>query len=132
MSAVVVRLPTAAARKVQQPWNRARFAAREQLSQFPRDHYRTPAERRALERAAIIKQIEPSAALAIATALFRQLDDLAQLEVLGRCGISAATSGKPCVAQAVEWLDAHRRGRKCGDTTMLLWALDKVEQEEGE
>lgn len=124
-----MRLPTAAARKVKQPWTRARFAAREQLPQFPRDHYRTPSERKALERATIIRQIEPDAALAIATALFRQLDEMAQLQVIARCGIDAARSRKPCLVQAVEWLDAHRKGRTYGDNAYLDWAFKQLEQE---
>jgi hypothetical protein len=34
--------------------------------------------------------------------------------------------------QAVEWLDAYRKGRTSGDSSFLEWAFRQLEKEEAE
>ena len=78
MSAAVVRLSTAAPRKVQQRWNKHTRAMRQELPQFPQDRSRFaffPQMHEAMKEARLILDCEPTAAIRLAMSLFLAADD---------------------------------------------------------
>ena len=108
MSAAVMKLPTAAPRKVQQRWNKQTRAALKHCAPFPKARTylaRYPWQRQALTVARGIKLMDSSgeAALMIATAMFKLLDPLDQIKVQAYCGMIGA-SGEPNAIAAVDWL----------------------------
>ena len=135
MSAVVVKLPTAAPRKVHQRWNKRTRAALEHCAPFPKARSylaRHPWQKQALTVARGIRLMESSgeAALMIATAMFKLLEPLDQLRVQAYCGMIGATGERNAIA-AVDWLtfavtatDEERRGIK-----RALLALESGEAE---
>lgn len=98
MSAVVVALPTAAARKVRQRFSRVRAADLKALAYLP---VSTPTAREADKIAATISEIEPSAAMVIASAVFQVLEPRQRTMVQMYCALASNTAeGR----QAAAWL----------------------------
>lgn len=102
----VVRLPTAAPRKVKQRRNKATREARSHLPKFPDDRTifaRWPWMRDALDKARLIAQVKPTPELVIISAMFRALPELERLKVqavVAQMGLNAPEAALP----AVEWL----------------------------
>lgn len=98
----VVRLPTAAPRKVKQPHfqTRAYYRAVGELPRHPAE-FRTGPQRRAELQAAVLMEMDKSAALVIASAIFQAMDEAKQAMVLGYC---TALAGTDEGRQASAWL----------------------------
>lgn len=99
MSAAVVRLPTAAPRKVRQCWSRTTKADREALLRLPVIH-RTPEEREAERSAAIIGELEMTPELAMAFAMFQVMQPIDQIRAQGFLALMADSAG---VRAAIEY-----------------------------
>lgn len=120
----VVRLPTAAPRKVRQGCNRWTRAARAAL----REERPWPGEfihhqrRAALRKAETLVDIKRTPALVLALAIFTELDEDMRLRVIGRM---AAGGDVPSVRQAIELAFTTRA--TFGEKWDLMWAMDRLQ-----
>jgi hypothetical protein len=114
----VVRLPTAAPRRVEQTWNRRTREARKALPQFTGEHISAD-RRNALKDAAILQDVRPSEALSLALALFFSLDPEGQQ----RTREQLVKVGSPAHWGALAIL-LHRR--TVGEQLNLYWALERL------
>ena len=134
MTAALVKLPTAAPRKVRQRWNKTTRAALAELPRFPEDRTylaRYPWMREALAKARIIKGMDTGdAALMIATAMFKVLGERDQLLVQALCGTAAARGAKAGL-YAVDWLE-YAVMAKAAEKHDIKRALEMLAEEEGE
>jgi hypothetical protein len=117
----VVRLPTAAARKVQQPKGRKLWAAQKELPQFTGE-YLHHQSREALKTAEKILAAESSPALRMAVAIFRASDYLTQAKVM--IALSAETKSEHA-AQALAMLSTLTM--TYGESASLEWAFKRLE-----
>lgn len=119
----VVRLPTAAPRRVQQPCNKAGRAARDALREadpWPRE-YVSPGRRVALQRAEELSSVQQTPALALALAMFAEMDEDARLRVIGR----VAGSGSTAARQAIALVRAETA--TFGEKWDLMWAIERLQ-----
>lgn len=101
-NSTVAQLPTAAAKKVRQSPSRTCAADRKALLRFP-DIYKTDAERRADDSAAVLAEIEQTPAFAMAVAIFQTLSETDKLRVqVVLAALSGRSSGKSAL-QALEY-----------------------------
>lgn len=122
----VVRLPTAATRKVKQPcMSRKYFAAKAELPKHPAD-YMTPQQRKAMKSAETLIKMGKSAELFIATAIFQTMDREAKAKVQLYCALAAETDEG---AQANEWL--RLIASNYGDSTMVKSCMKRLAAERG-
>ena len=106
---IVVRLPSAATRKVYQPANKAGRAARaalreQQARAFPFKHHGV---REAERRATVIAKIDQTPAMILAHAVLAALDETTRLKVIGTLAQRASAS------------DAQRQAFEVANSTML-------------
>ena len=119
----VLRLPTAASRKVQQPCNRWGRAARKELREatpWPGEYIHHQ-RRAAMRKAEILISIERTPALVLALAIFAELDQDTRLRVIGQMAKGGA-SGEVC--QAIELTSTV--GTTFGEQWDLMWAMDRL------
>jgi hypothetical protein len=105
----VVRLPTAARRKVHQHCNAASRAARKALrdeAPWPGE-FIFPSERAAMKTAELLADLKPSAELQLLTAICAALDDTARAKVIETLAPSVA-AGRQTAEQALAILRTTR------------------------
>lgn len=120
----VVRLPTAAHRKVQQKCNRWSRAARKELREaqpWPGE-FIDPRRRLALRKAETLVRVERTPALALALAMFAELDDETRLRVVGQLARGGATEE---VRQAIALTEAV--GLTWSEQWDLIWAMERLQ-----
>lgn len=118
----VIRLPTAARRKVQQGCNRWTRAAREELREaqpWPGE-YLPPGQRKAMPLAEILLHVEHSPELSLALAIAAELDEDTRLRVIGRI----AKNGSPFAREAIALVRAETA--TIGEKWDLLAAMERV------
>lgn len=126
-TAAVVRLPTAAPRKVRQHWNRKTGELRKQLPQFPATRALWPDQRKALETARLIKQMSRSPELLIASAIFHAMDAMDRTKVRAFIAMLTLKDRENGLA-ALEWL----RMLDGDGTKEVHHALERLESGEWE
>lgn len=88
----VIRLPTAAPRKVQRPSNRASRAAKRKLQEecpWPGE-YLYPGQRKAMKTAELLMEVERTPELELLTAICSTLDDATREKVAAKLALRAA------------------------------------------
>jgi hypothetical protein len=126
-TATVVRLPTAAPRKVRQHWNRRTGELRKQLPQFPSARALWPEQRRAVESARLIRDMGRTPELVIATAIYRALGKMDRAKVRAFVAILSITDRESGSA-ALEWLKVLD-GDNSGQVKRALERLESGEWE---
>lgn len=118
MSGEVVRLPTAAPKKVRQCWSRTKAADRRALLRFPanyKPHSQRLREKRAAENAALMADSDHRAALMLAMSIYNVLDRKQQIRVKGQLLGHMALGNIDTAKQALAWVefyDAAYAGRR--------------------
>lgn len=118
----VVRLPTAARRKVQQRYNKQyRAAAAEMRAQWP-GRYIPPHVRAQLPDAAALLLMERTPELLLAIAMFEALDEGQRMQVRAQCEMLQHTG------PAARGAAASIRRRTIGDSVSLDFAMKLVKE----
>ena len=124
----VVVLPTSAPRQVRQPTGRVGWEQRgafRRENSFPRE-YIEPRRREALKRAAIVREIEQTPALLIATAIYAVMTPEDRRKVVEHLANGAA-AGRTAHVQAVAALRAMTG--TVGEQMDMQWALERLRAE---
>lgn len=121
----VVKLPTAAPRKVRNPQTRAAFAEKAKLPRFPADRFVFPCIRETAKDARAILELQRTPELLIATAIYRALtdQDKTRVEVFAS-GFLDEAAGR----SAYTWLRVNSGGRTVGQTADLTRAMDLIKE----
>jgi len=123
----VVVLPTAAPRQVRQPTGRVGWEQRgafRRENAFPRE-YIDPRRREALKLAKIVREIEQTPALLIATAIYAVMTPENRVKVVEHLA-SGAAAGLTAHVQAVAALRAMTG--TVGEQMDMQWALERLSE----
>jgi hypothetical protein len=110
MSGDVVRLPTAAPKKVRQCWSRTKAADRKALLRFPdnyKPHWQRVREKRAAENAALMLESNGDTALLLAVTIYNILDDRQRARAKGQLLGHLCRDPNGQARNAIAWLEAY-------------------------
>jgi hypothetical protein len=104
VSAEVVRLPTAAPRKVRQRWSKVSEADLDKCAEFPDKFIRSPYQARCRELARLMLDAERATMMQLAMALFATAPAEQQAKMQGRL-IALKVLKRAGAAEALAWLE---------------------------
>ena len=110
MSGDVVRLPTAAPKKVRQCWSRTKAAERKALLRFPdnyKPHWQRVQEKRAAENAALMMDSGATTALLLAATIYNILDSKQRARVKGQLLGHLCRDPNGQARNAIAWIEAY-------------------------